>query len=76
VDSAETGADAVVITRCGRRIVTSRMMPQPMSRVTLRVDPDPGGDGAAWVSLTTTEAVQLADALYAQVRAIEGRGSN
>ncbi|HEX6347419.1 hypothetical protein [Umezawaea sp.] len=60
---------AALTTKCGRQIAVGRMQlsaPTPIGRVTLRVGPDGSGRGEAWLSLTPTEANDLARALLAQ----------
>jgi hypothetical protein len=68
-EGAGTPEGAALTTKCGRHIAVGRIQlsaPAPIGRVTLRVGPDSGGRGEAWLSLTTAEAHALAKALLAQ----------
>jgi len=69
VERAGSPDGAALTTACGRRVAVGRIQlsgTAPIGRVTLRVGPDGGGRGEAWLSLTTAEAHELARALLVQ----------
>lgn len=59
-----------VVTTCGRRIAVRRLrlapVDRPISRVTLDVGRDRGGEPGTWAALTVTEARELARLLLLQ----------
>jgi hypothetical protein len=76
VERAGSPDGAALTTTCGRRVAVGRIQlsgPTPIGRVTLRVGPDGGGRGEAWLSLTPAEAHDLARALLAQSDVIAHR---
>ncbi|MFJ4716330.1 hypothetical protein [Streptomyces sp. NPDC088785] len=56
--------DSCVVTTCGRRIAVHRIQlaptGRPITRVTLDVGEDRGGEPGVWASLTGAEARELA----------------
>ncbi|KOU63506.1 hypothetical protein ADK57_21935 [Streptomyces sp. MMG1533] len=61
---ARTTEDTCLVTTCGRRIAVRclRLAPahQPITRITLDVGQDQGGEPGAWAALTADEARDLA----------------
>ncbi|MDH6521611.1 hypothetical protein M2164_008316 [Streptomyces sp. SAI-208] len=64
-----------VVTACGRRIAVRRLelapAEHPISRVTLDVGRDQGGEPGAWAALTADEARDLARLLLLQATLAE-----
>jgi len=76
VERAGSPDGAALTTACGRRVAVGRIQlsgTAPIGRVTLRVGPDGGGRGEAWLSLTTAEAHELARALLVQSDVLAAR---
>ncbi|WP_405653439.1 hypothetical protein [Streptomyces sp. NBC_00019] len=69
-DRLPTSEDDFVVTTCGRRIAVRRLRlaaaDRPISRITLDVGRDQGGEPGAWASLTADEARDLARLLLLQ----------
>jgi hypothetical protein len=63
-DRSAKAEDTSLVTTCGRRIAVRclRLVPadRPISRVTLDVGHDQGGETGAWAALTADEARNLA----------------
>ncbi|WP_075738713.1 hypothetical protein [Streptomyces acidiscabies] len=62
-DRPPTGEDTTLVTTCGRTIAVSCLRlaagDRPISRVTLDVGRDQGGEPGAWAALTPGEARDL-----------------
>ncbi|WP_427164612.1 hypothetical protein ACQF4J_04390 [Streptomyces sp. C1-1] len=69
-DRLATSEDGFVVTACGRRIAVRCLRlaaaERPISRVTLDVGRDQGGEPGVWASLTADEARDLASLLLVQ----------
>ncbi|KUO18216.1 hypothetical protein [Streptomyces dysideae] len=69
-DRLPTGEDGFVVTTCGRRIAVRCLrlaaVDRPISRVTLDVGRDQGGEPGVWAALTVDEARDLARLLLLQ----------
>lgn len=69
-DRLATSEDGFVVTACGRRIAVRCLRlaaaERPISRVTLDVGRDQGGEPGVWASLTADEARDLARLLLVQ----------
>ncbi|WP_353946576.1 hypothetical protein ABII15_36525 [Streptomyces sp. HUAS MG91] len=68
--------DSCVVTTCGRRIAVHRIQlaptGRPISRVTLDVGADRGGEPGVWASLTGAEARELARMLLVHADLTDG----
>ncbi|MEU9385150.1 hypothetical protein AB0D38_31155 [Streptomyces sp. NPDC048279] len=69
-DRPPTGEGGRIVTTCGRRIAVRRLRLAPadrhISRVTLDVGRDQGGEPGVWAALTSDEARDLARLLLLQ----------
>ncbi len=76
-DRLRTADESSLVTSCGRRIAVRclRLAPvdRPISRVTLDVGRDLGGEPGVWAALTAEEARDLADLLLAHAAEAEHR---
>lgn len=77
-DRPSTAGDTSLVTTCGRRIAVRRLRltpaEPPISRVTLDVGRDRGGEPGVWAALTTDEARDLARLLLLHADLAEGPG--
>lgn len=67
--------EAPLVTSCGRRVAVRRLRlaspERPISRITLNVGPDVGGEPGLWAALTVGEARDLARRLLTQAALAE-----
>jgi hypothetical protein len=77
-ERSRTAEGASFVTSCGRRIVVKCLRlaspDKPISRVTLDVGQDRGGELGTWAALTADEARNLARLLLAQAHRAEQSG--